>query len=100
MVSAAGPVVIVKLKRGWAFDVDTGTATRRGAKVQLMLPPGARLQALLPLPPPPRRHRTPAEHEIGRFLQLQPPPAMDGPAALALVRDWPFVESAELAPTA
>ncbi len=96
MSSAPGPIVIVKLKRGWAFDVDTGVASRRGEKVQLMLPPGTRLRPALALPPPPRRHRTPAEREIGRFLHLLPPPQMDGPAALALVREWPFVESAEL----
>ena len=73
-----------------------GYMWRRGEKVQLMLPPGTRLRPALALPPPPRRHRTPAEREIGRFLHLLPPPQMDGPAALALVREWPFVESAEL----
>ncbi len=98
METASGPIVIVKLKRGWVFDVDAGVASRRGERVQLMLPPGARVLPALPLPP--QRHRTPGEREILRFLKLLPPPEMDGQAALALVRDWRFVESAHLAPTA
>lgn len=98
METTSGPIVIVKLKPGWVFDVDAGVARRRGEQVQLLLPPGARLRPALPLPP--HRHRTPGERELERFLHLLPPPQMNGEAALALVRDWRFVESAELAPTA
>ncbi len=98
METASGPIVIVKLKAGWVFDVDAGVARRRGEQVQLLLPPGARLRPALPLPP--QRHRTRGERELQRYLHLLPPPEMDGEAALALVRDWRFVESAELVSTA
>jgi hypothetical protein len=89
-------IVIVKLKPGWSFDPDAGTVRRRGRCVQLLLPPGARLQAALPLPPH-RGARSAAERELQRWIRLQPPDTMDADAALALVRDWVFVESAEVA---
>ncbi len=88
--------LVLKLKPGWAFDVDAAVATRRGTRVQLLLPPGARLRAALVLPPPARRRRSAAEREIARYLHLWPPATMTPEAALVLVRDWAFVESAEL----
>jgi hypothetical protein len=95
MEPAPAPIVIVKLKPGWSFDPDAGTVTRRGRCVQLLLPPGARLQAALTLPPH-RGRPSGAERELKRWLRLQPPDAMVADAALAIVRDWAFVEHAEL----
>lgn len=89
------PFLVLKLKPGWAFDVDAAVATRRGTRVQLLLPPGARLCAALVLPPSARRSRSAAEREIARYLHLWPPAGMAPAAALALARDWAFVESAE-----
>lgn len=95
MSPAPPPFLVLKLKPGWAFDVDAAVATRRGQRVQLMLPVGARLRAALVLPPSARRRRNAAEREIARYLHLWPPAGTAPEAALALVRDWSFVESAE-----
>lgn len=98
MPPAPCPFVVLKLKPGWAFDADTAQVRRRGERVQLLLPPGARLRAALVLPPLARQRRSAAERELARYVHLQPPPAMAPEHALALVRDWDFVESAELLP--
>jgi hypothetical protein len=89
------PFLVLKLKPGWAFDVDAAVATRHGVRVQLLLPPGARLRAALVLPPSARHRRSAAEREIARYVHLLPPPAMAPALVLALVRDWAFVERAE-----
>lgn len=90
------PFLVLKLKPGWTFDVDTAQATRRGLRVQLLLPPGARLRAALVLPPVPPRRRSAAEREIARYVHLLLPPAMSADAALELARGWVFVESVAL----
>jgi len=101
MEPGADRIVIFKLKPGWVFDVDAGVVKRRGQRVQLLLPPGARVRPALALPPAGRVRRSAAEREIERFVHLVPPRTMNDEAALALVRDWDFVEHAELAsPTA
>jgi hypothetical protein len=64
--------------------------------VQLLLPLGARLRAALVLPPSAQHRRSAAERELARYLHLWPPAGMAPAAALALVRDWAFLESAEV----
>jgi hypothetical protein len=96
MPPAPCPFLVLKLRSGWTFDADTAQVRRRGERVQLLLPPGARLRAALVLPPPARQRRSAAERELARYVHLLPPPAMAPEDALVLVRDWAFVESAEL----
>ncbi len=91
------PFIVIKLKPGWVLD--KGSVTRRGLGLVTVLPPGCKLMAALPLPPPARgRKRSAAERELQRFVHLQL--YADAPVAevLALARGWAFVERAELPP--
>jgi hypothetical protein len=91
--------VVIKLKPGWAFEPDSGRVVHGKLGVLPSLPPGARLQPVIHIPPPPRGwQRTPAEMELARYLHIEGAPGGAEEELLDTVRGWSFVERVDRDP--
>ena len=95
MQSSRSEFIVIKLKPGWAFDAASGAVRRSGRVLQPAVPQGMKLVPALAVPLPPHGRPTPAERELARFVHLMLADESVVDEALALVRDWPFVERAE-----
>lgn len=92
------PFIVIRLQPGWALGADAASLVHRGRSTALDLPSGAWLAPALDVPPPEHGQRTPAEHEIARYLHLHLPAGLGGEDMLARVATWPGVGRVTLPP--
>jgi len=92
------PFIVIHLQPGWVLGADAASLVHRGRSTVLDLPTGAWLVPALEVPPPEQGRRTPAEHEIARYLHLHLPAGLDAEHMLARAATWPGVERVTLPP--
>ncbi len=98
---AGSPHVVLRLRKGWAFDRGRRCFQKEGEdRVQPGedLPKYTRIAHQVPAMAKKRR-RTPAEDELARGIQIVPPKGVSPSRLLKRVQAWPCVEKAWVAPT-
>jgi len=96
-----GKSIDCKLKPGWFYDVERDVFV--GPKGEVLaptsLPKGARISYKVPsLSDPSRRSLTPAERDLGRYLQVILPTSRGAEKLVPVIQSWPAIEEAHVAP--
>jgi hypothetical protein len=98
------PHLVLKLKKGWAFDARRRqfvSATGKAVTTQQLIPQGAQVVHVTPsLAKADPKSLSAPERELARYVQLILPMGDDAAARVAAVRKWEPVAEVSLPPQA